>query len=169
MGQDTRNPQFHEALLRLLHDPQPMVRRNAALSLAAFGDAAARPELLAMLRQYTIAAPAAGVVKYRLKLDEYVNPGTMVAHVGQVEVRAPVPGTVRALDVKDGATVQQDQELVDLAADKNHVWEALRALVLVGQGADLDDIERFTRPVPGMPDTIQRQAVETAQAIRERK
>ena len=98
-----------------------------------------------------------------------MNPGTMVAHVGSVEVRAPVPGEVRALDQKEGATVQQGQELANLSADKNHVWEALRALVLVGQPADLEDVERYTRPVPGMPDTVVRQARETAEAIRQRK
>jgi len=169
MGQDTRYQPFHDALLKLISDPQPMVRRNAALSLAAFGDATARPELVAMLRPFTIVSPAAGVLKYRLKVDEYVNSGTMVAHVGEVEVRAPVPGTVRALDAKEGAPVQQAQDLVELSADKNHVWEALRGLVLVGQAADLDDVERFTRPIPGMPDSIVRQASETAQAIRARK
>src|SRR5689334_4044182 len=77
MGQDPHYAPFHDALLRLIHDPQPMVRRNAALALAAFGDAAARPELVAMLRPFTIAAPNSGTLKYRLKLSDYVNPGTL--------------------------------------------------------------------------------------------
>ena len=38
MGQDHNYAPFHEALLKLLHDPEPMVRRNAALGLAGFGD-----------------------------------------------------------------------------------------------------------------------------------
>src|SRR6185369_6222282 len=88
MGQDRQYAPFHESLLQLVHDREAMVRRNAALALAAFGDAAARPELVAMLRATTIAAPSAGVLKYRLKLGDYVNPGTMVAHVGETEVRA---------------------------------------------------------------------------------
>ena len=46
MGQDPRYQPFHDTLLRLVHDPEPMVRRNAALALAAFGDPAARPELV---------------------------------------------------------------------------------------------------------------------------
>src|SRR5215470_2075342 len=98
MGQDHNYQPFHEALLRLIHDPEPMVRRNAALSLAAFQDPAARPELVAMLRPYTVTSPAAGVVRYRLKAGDYVNPGTMIAHVGDVEARSPVPGEVRALE-----------------------------------------------------------------------
>jgi len=169
MGQDRNYAPFHDALLRLLHDPEPMVRRNAALALAAFGDAAARPELAAMLSPYTVTAPAAGRLQYRLKLGDYVNPGTMVAHIGNQEVRCAVPGEVRDLDQREGATVRQGDPLVDLSADKNHVWEALRALYLVGQSSDLEAVERFTRPLPGMPETVARQAAETAGAIQARK
>jgi biotin carboxyl carrier protein len=161
-------PPFHDALSRLLHDPQPMVRRNAALGLANYGDDAAEPELAAMLQPYTITASAAGVLKYRLKLGDYVNPGTLVAHVGEIEVRAPVPGEVRSLDRSEGATVKPGDSLADLGADKNHIWEALRALVLVGQPADLEFVARYTHPVPGLPEAIPRQALETQQAIEER-
>ncbi|MGD0270484.1 MAG: hypothetical protein ABSB14_15570, partial [Candidatus Sulfotelmatobacter sp.] len=42
MGQDTASAGFHEALLKLLSDPSPMVRGNAALSLVRFGDASGR-------------------------------------------------------------------------------------------------------------------------------
>jgi biotin carboxyl carrier protein len=169
MGQDRSYQPFHEALLRLIHDPEPMVRRNAALSLAAFNDASARPELVAMLRPYTLAAPSSGVLRYRLKVGDYVNPGTMIAHIGEQEVRSPVPGEVRSLDARDGATVKAGEALAELSADKNHVFEALRALVLVGQREDLEDVQRFTRPVNGMPEVVFRQAQLTVQAIEGRK
>jgi HEAT repeat protein len=169
MGQDRNYPPFHEALLRLIQDSQSMVRRNAALALAAFGDPAARPELLAMLRPSTITAPVAGTLKYRLKLGDYVNPGTMVGRIGDVEVRAAVPGEVRALDRNDGSAVQPGDTLIDLSADKNHVWEALRALYLVGQPSDVEDVERYVRPLPGMPPAVERQASLTVQAIQARK
>ena len=168
MGQDRSYPAFHDTLLQLLHDPQPMVRRNAALSLAAFGDSAARGELVAMLRPYTVTAPIAGQLHYRLKPSDYVNPGTMLAHIGDTEVRSPVPGEVRALDVKEGALVKAGDGVATLAADKNHVWEALRALYIVGAPGDLDDVERFTRPVPGIPETVVRQARLTIQGIQSR-
>ena len=116
MQYDRSYAPFHEALLRLIRDPQPMVRRNAALSLAAFGDSAARPELALMLRPYTVASPSAGTVKYRLKVGEYVNPGTLVAHVGEAEVRSPVPGEVRDLDAREGAEVRAGNALVDLSS-----------------------------------------------------
>lgn len=168
MGQLHGYAPFQESLRRLVHDSEPMVRRNAALALAAQGDAEAEPELVAMMRPYTITAPVAGTVKYRLKLGDYVNPGTLVAHIGDTEVRSPVPGEVRSLERDEGAGVKAGDPLADLGADKNHVWEALRALYLVGSAADLEVVDRFTHPVPGLPDTIQRQAVLTQQAIQAR-
>jgi hypothetical protein len=169
MGQDHTYQPFHAALLGLIHDPQPMVRRNAALALAAFGDPAARPELIAMLRPFTVPAAAAGKLKYRLKPGEYVNPGTMIAHVGDAEVRSPVPGEVRALDQSDGAGVKPGDAIVDLAADQNHVWEALRALYVVGQPSDLEEVERYAHPLPGISQNIEQQATLTVQAIRARQ
>jgi biotin carboxyl carrier protein len=168
MGQDHTAQPFHDALLRLLADPEPMVRRNAALSLAGFDDPAARPELAAMLRPFTVKAPQAGALHYRLKPGDYVNPGTLLAHLGIAELRSPVPGEVRALDVAEGAAVRAGDPVAELAADQNHVWEALRALYLVGGPGDAEDVERFTRPVPGMPETVVRQARLTLQAIQSR-
>jgi biotin carboxyl carrier protein len=168
MGQDRGYAPFHEALLRLIHDPEAMVRRNAALALSVFGDGAARPELVAMLLPSTIEAPVAGTLKYRLKLGDYVNPGTKVALIGDTEVRAQVPGEVRSLERNDGSVVKQGDPLADLSADQNHVWEALRALYLVGQSSDLEAVERYVHPVPGMRDTIQKQAASTVEAIKSR-
>jgi biotin carboxyl carrier protein len=165
MGQDPTYAPFHAALLRLIHDPEPMVRRNAAPALAAFGDAAARPELVDMLRPSTVRAPVGGKLTYRLKLGDYVNPGTLVGHIGDTEVRSAVPGEVRDLDRRDGAMVNAGDPLADLSADPNHVWEALRALYLVGQSPDLEAVERYTRPVAGMPDKVLQQAKLTAEAI----
>ncbi len=169
MGQEHGYEPFHKALLRLLGDSQPMVRRNAALALASYGDPAARPELVQMLRPFTITAPSGGVLRYRLKTGDYVNPGTLVAHIGDTEVRSPVPGEVRQLDSAEGMAVRAGSPIAELGPDKNHVWEGLRGLYLVGQTADLEDVERYLRPVSGMPDTVGRQASSTAEAIRARR
>jgi len=48
------------------------------------------------------------------------------------------------------------------------VWEALRALYLVGQPDDLADVDRYASGVAGMPERVGQQAALTAQAIRER-
>jgi len=168
MGQDRNYAPFHPILLKLLQDPEPMVRRNAALALAAFRDPSGRPELVGMLRPFTIQSSAAGKVKYRLKLGDYVNPGTMIGRVGDIEIRSPAPGEVRALDRAENASVQPGDPLVELSADPNHVWESLRALYLVGEPADLEFVQHYTRPVQGMPGKVAEQAMATAEAIQAR-
>jgi hypothetical protein len=168
MGQDHTYGPFHDALGKLLADPAPMVHRNAALSLSNFGDPRSRSELVAMLRPYSIPAPVAGQVRYRLQAGEYVNPGTLVGHVGATEVRSPLPGEVRSLERRDGATVSPDEPLVELSPDKEHVWEALRALLRVGQKEDLEDVQRYARGVAGMPDRVRQQAILTMREIQSR-
>ena len=168
MGQDHTFETFHNALRTLLADPSPMVRRNAALSLTNFGDAAGRSELLAMLRPYSITSPVAGAVRYRLKLGEYVNPGTLVGRVGSTEIRSPLPGEVLALSRDDGAMVSAGEVLVELSPDKEHAWEALRALLRVGRKEDVQDVQRYARGVTGMPDRVRQQASLTLQEINSR-
>ena len=121
-----------------------------------------------MLRPYLVRAAVAGTLHFRLKLGDYVNPGTLLARVGEAEVRSPVPGEVRSLEHKDGDAVAPGDALAELSADKNHVWEALRALYVVGQAEDLEDVRRFTRPVPGLPESVARQAALTVQATEAR-
>ena len=169
MGQDHGYAPFHDALRKLLADSSPMVRRNAALSLSNFGDYASRSELVAMLRPYSVTAPVTGPVKYRLRAGEYVNPGTLIGHVGATEVRSQLPGEVIALKRPDGAMVSAGEALVELSPDKEHVWEALRALLRVGQKEDLEEVQRYARGVAGMPDRVRQQATLTMQEIQGRR
>ena len=169
MGQDHSYAPFHDALLRLADDPQPMVRRNAALALSNFHDPAALPVIREMLHGATLKAHVAGTLHYRLKLGEYVNPGTLVAHIGGAEVRSLLPGEVRQLDRPDGSAVKAGDALVELAPDEKHVLEALRALYQMGDPSDLEEVKRYARGVPGMPQRVQQQAVYTAQAIEARQ
>lgn len=173
MGQDNSVPDFHQALLKLLADPNPMVRRNAALSLVRFADASGREQIVAMLRPYEMPSPFAGRLKIRLKPGDVVNPGTMVGHIevgdrATNEVRAVVPGTLLRWTVQDGTNVTQGQPIVSLAPSENMVWEALRALYLVGRPEDLPDVERFVRGAEGVPPEIALQAQSTSKAIRGR-
>src|SRR5580704_4108647 len=66
MGQDNASPQFHAALLKQLNDANPMVRRNAALSLVRFADPSGRAIIAGMLAPYAVAAPRAGTLETRL-------------------------------------------------------------------------------------------------------
>ena len=66
MGQDNHSEEFHRALITLVADPEPLVRWNAALALARFGDGAGEPQLRAMLEPYTLVAPLAGTAQNRI-------------------------------------------------------------------------------------------------------
>lgn len=103
MGLDVNSSEFRQALLSLVRDREPLVRRNAALSLVRFGDASGRPELLVMLN----------------------------------------------------------------SSDPEQVWEALRALYLVGKTEDVEQIEPLTRD-QRRSEEIRRQAKLTVIAIRKR-
>src|SRR5215470_4636279 len=56
MGQDTSGQGFHEALLKMLGDPSPLVRGNAALSLVRYGDATGRQQIVSLLKSATVTA-----------------------------------------------------------------------------------------------------------------
>jgi hypothetical protein len=76
---------------------------------------------------------------------------------------------VLTLKQQDGTTVAADEVLVEISPDKEHVWEALRALLQVGQKADLESVKRYARGVDGMPDRVRRQAALTLQEIEKRR
>ena len=107
-------------------------------------------------------------MNYRLKLGEYVNPGTLVGRVGTAEMRSPLPGEVRELSRREGSAVGVGEALAEVSADKEHAWEALRALWSVGTPEDLEEIRRYTQAVPGLPEKVQEQALLTVRAIQTR-
>ncbi len=172
MGQDNTNGEFHAALLKLLRDPHPMVRRNAALSLVRFGDASGRTEIRAMLEPYLVTASRAGTLAQRLKPGDTVNPGTLLGRIraGQeeMEIRCQVPGVLERWLASTGANVNPGDPLAAISPSANEAWEALRALYLVGETEDIPVIQRYARGEPGIPDAVRRQAVLSAEAIRTR-
>jgi len=173
MGQDATRPEFHDALRKMLGDTSPMVRGNAALSLVRFGDDAGHGQIVALLEPVVVTAPRAGRVAALARRGEPANHGTMIARIeagGEtVEVRAPITGRVRALAVQQGADVAAGAELLTLDPGAEQVWEALRALYLIGGAEDLPLVESYLRPSPDLPQRIQQQAAETARAIRARQ
>jgi len=173
LGADHRAEEFHRALLPLLQDAEPMVRRNAALSLVRFGDASGREEILAMLRPYVVRASADGTVQYRLPEGNVAERGTLLARLetsrGTLEVSSPVPGTVEKWMAEKQSRVAAEQEILVLAPGSEQVWEALRALYLVGRAEDLPEVERYARgAVRDLADEVQQQASLTAAEIRRR-
>jgi len=165
-------PEFRIALTALLTDPNPMVQRNAALSLVHFADASGRAVIRSMLELYNEPAPLAGTLSQRLKPGDTVNPGTLIARllVGKEkhELRCLVPGTLDRWLVPDGYPVLAGQPVAEVSPSAEVVYEALRALYFIGQPDDLPLVEPYARPIPNLPDHVRRQAEFTARAIRSR-
>ncbi len=173
MGQDNKAKEFRAELLKLLADSEPMVRRNAALALVRFGDAAGRAELRALLEPHSLTAPVAGEVKFRFDENEPVRSGVAVARVQPaagktVDIRTPVSGRLDRRAVRDGARVVAGNLVAVIAPGEDQVWEALRALYLVGTEDELAAVERFARGTEGFSELTRQQAAATAEAIRKR-
>jgi HEAT repeat protein len=172
MGQDTTGAGFHETLLKMLNDPSPMVRGNAALSLVRFGDATGRPQILALLQPARITAPESG------RIIDSDRPGTAIHQAGLIaklqydheqiaEIRSPIPGRIRSV-AGTGANVTAGAEVAVIDPSNEQVWEALRALYLIGQPDDLPAIRPYERDLPDISNDVRQQALETEQAIRKR-
>jgi biotin carboxyl carrier protein len=172
MGQDTSATGFHETLLKMLEDSSATVRGNAALSLVHFGDASGRPQIVALLLPKRIIAPIAGRVIDADKPGITVHQGGLIAKLqaGQetTEVRSPVSGRIRTLSVTTGANVAAGAEMATVEPGTEQVWEALRALYLIGQVDDLPAIRTCQRDLPEIPDRVRQQALLTETAIHAR-
>jgi hypothetical protein len=172
MGQDTAQAGFHRALLKMLEDPSPMVRGNAALSLVRFGDPAGRLQIVVLLEPARIVAPVAGRVIGTDHVGTAIHQGGLIAKLqnGQqiAEVRSPFSGRIRTLSAVAGAEILSGAELATVDPGAEQVWEALRALYLVGQPEDLPAIRMYQRDLPEIPNRVKEQAALTEQAIRER-
>jgi hypothetical protein len=172
MGQDTSGPEFHETLMKMLSDPSQMVRGNAALSLVRFGDATGRPQILALLQPAYISSPASGRIVDSDRPGTAIHQGGLIAKLGYgsgqiAEIRSPIPGRIRSV-AETGATLAAGAEVAVVDPATEQVWEALRALYLIGQLDDLQAIRPYERDVADVSNDVRRQAFETEQAIRKR-
>ena len=172
MGQDTRAVGFHETLLKMLGDSSLLVRGNAALSLVRFGDASGRPQILDLLRPAKVLAPSAGTVADASTIGTPVHQGGLVAKLRDgaqsIEVRSPITGRIRTLSAPAGAYVAAGAEVATVDPGDEQVWEALRALYLVGRLEDLPPIQFYERDSPQISDRVRQQAALAEKAIRER-
>jgi len=172
MGQDTSDPAFHDTLLRMLGDTSLLVRGNAALSLVRFGDRSGRAQIAALLEPAVSTAPTAGVISDTDKIGTPIRQGGVIAklQVGQQssEIRSPISGRIRTLTVQKGTKVTSGAEIATVDPADEQVWEALRALYLIGQMEDLAAILPYERELPEISDRVRQQALSTEKAIRER-
>jgi len=172
MGQDTAGAGFHDTLLKMLSDSSPMVRGNAALSLVRFGDASGRPQIVALLQPAQITAPDAGRIVDADRAGTAIHQGGLLAKLHSsgaqvIEVRSPIPGRIRSV-AQPGANVAAGAEIAVVDPASDQVWEALRALYLIGQVEDLAAVRPYERELPDISNDVRRQAVETEKAIQAR-
>lgn len=173
MGNDNKSEEFHQTLLRLVEDSEPVVRRNAAVQLSRFGDSHGRAELRAILRPYVVNAPAPGTINSTLAAGSRILEGTTIFKMKQQDgqtrdVRSPLPGKIGSVAATVGTQVSEGAAVLTIDPDGSFVYEALRALFLVGGSEDLPDVLRYSEGVEGMPDQVKQQAAQTAKAIRSR-
>src|SRR6266567_2006672 len=158
MGQDNKSEEFHRALLGLLKDTEPLVRRNAALQLVRFGDSSGRPELRAMLQPFEAKCPIAGTIMSLLPVGSSIRGGAMLARLrdsanNHYEFRSPVDGKISAVAVgknaspslKEGDQIAANQTIAWLTPDRTTMVDALRALAYVGTKDDLPLVESATQ------------------------
>jgi hypothetical protein len=172
MGQDTSGAGFHEALLKMLSDPSPMVRGNAALSLVRFGDATGRPQIVALLQPAHIVSPESGRIVDSDRPGTAIHQGGLIAKLqygnGQsAEIRSPIPGRIRSVG-GTGANIAIGAEVAVVDPSTEQVWEALRALYLVGEAEDIPSVLPYERELPDISNDVREQATITERAIRGR-
>ena len=172
LGQDTGGQGFHDALLKMLNDPSPLVRGNAALSLVRYGDATGRTQIVALLQSVRLTAPIAGRVIDAARAGTAIHQDGLIAKIQNdqqsADVRSPISGRIRTLFAQSGQSVNAGAEIANVDPAIDQVWEALRALYLIGQPEDLAAIAPYERDLPEIPDHLRQQAVLTVQAIRDR-
>jgi multidrug efflux pump subunit AcrA (membrane-fusion protein) len=155
-----------------VNDPEPIVRRSAALALVRFGDPTGREELVATLKPFPLKAPVAGVVASSLREEAKVARQTLLARIQQpdgrvAELRSPLPGRVNKILKPNGSQVARDDEILNLISDEDSVWEALRGLSLVGTKDDLQLVQSYANSADASA-RIKEQATLTANAIQSR-
>ncbi|HKG13309.1 MAG TPA: HEAT repeat domain-containing protein [Pyrinomonadaceae bacterium] len=173
MGLEHKSEDFRAALARLLEDPEPIVRRNAALALVRFGDPRCRAELLAMLRPYAVKSASGGTALTALTEGTHVKRGSLLLKFKNQsgaleEVRSPLPGELARALVKDGEGFASGGDLFVLAPDAEQARDALVGLYYVGGAEDLAEVERYAGGVEGAPEDLKAKAAQVAEAIKRR-
>jgi hypothetical protein len=171
MGLDPTRADFHDALLKLMKDPSPAVRANAALSLANFGDASGHDELMRMLQPSFVVTHEPAHVVDVVKAGSNVKQLGTVAHVHigtfDYHVRAPIAGKVIKVNVVAGSDIAAGTQIAVLEPSAEQAFDALRALYAVGEPEDLPMISGLATS-PDAPEKVRQQASLTDQSIRER-
>ncbi len=172
MGQNPSVASFHSALLKMLNDASPTVRGNAALSLVRFGDSTGKSQIVALLQPITITSPQAGKIVDTAVVGRAIHQDGAIAKLEQdgrvLEIRSSVGGRLKTMSVQVGQQINAGTAVAIIDPSSEQLWEALRALYLIGAPEDIPAIAPYERELPDIPDHIREQAIATEKAIRER-
>jgi len=173
MGFDNRSTEFHNSLLTLVNDNEPIVRRNAALALVRFNDDRGHDELVAILKPFAVKSIATGVVSSTLRAGSDVSRGTLLGRVEQtdgkvIEIRSSLPGKIEQIFKANGVQVNAGDEILTLNSDEASVWEGLRGLSFIGKPADLPLVQSYA-DASAVTQRVKEQAKLTANAIQAKK
>jgi hypothetical protein len=120
-----------------------------------------------------VTAPADGRVVDADRPGTAIHQGGLLAKITAagssqaLEIRSPIPGRIRSLD-QPGTNVKAGLEMAVVDPATEQVWEALRALYVVGQLDDLSAVRPYERDLPDVSNDVRRQAAETEKAILQR-
>ncbi len=153
MGEDEREARFTEPLRKLVADPNPGVRRNAALALARRMDQRALPVLRQMLRPFAVRAEVSGEVLAVIEGGRRLDLGNEIARIrtkdGGVRVqRAPLKGQIVAVSITKGARIEQGALLCKVKPTSVEVFYALHGIAALGDASDLPLVEPWTSNRP---------------------
>ncbi|MCA9073287.1 MAG: biotin/lipoyl-binding protein, partial [Planctomycetaceae bacterium] len=163
---------FQEALVTLVRDPVELVQRNAALSLSKFDDDRCKPVLLSMLEPYEVKSPRDGTVSRLLQKGQPVRASMEIGYIESSDasfgkILSPVDGAVKNVAAANGSQVSKGDAIYSISPAQQDMWEALRALLIVGDPEDIEAIQKNTDRYATTPQ-ITEQAKETVKAIEKR-
>ncbi|HNO79710.1 MAG TPA: hypothetical protein PKN33_16810 [Phycisphaerae bacterium] len=172
MGWDNTGEGFQEALVTLVRDPVELVQRNAALSLSKFDDDRCKPVLLSMLEPYEVKSPRDGTVSRLLQKGQPVRASMEIGYIESSDasfgkILSPVDGAVKNVAAANGSQVSKGDAIYSISPAQQDMWEALRALLIVGDPEDIEAIQTNTDRYATTPQ-ITEQAKETVKAIEKR-
>jgi len=124
------------------------------------------------LQPAQITAPETGRIVDADRPGTAIHQGGLIAklqseHGEIIEIRSPISGRIRSV-AQPGANVAAGAEIAVVDPASEQVWEALRALYIVGQLQDLDAIRPYERALPDVSNDVRQQALATEKAIQAR-
>ncbi len=166
---DTAEKRWYPDLIRLATDPVEEVRNTDAWVMGQDTSGTGFHETLLKMLADSSPMVRGNAALSLVRFGDATGRPQIVALLQPARISAPVDGHVVDAD-RPGTAIHHGGLLAKLAVDPGteQVWEALRALYIVGQLDDLEAIRPYERDLPDISNDVRQQALETEKAIRTR-